>query len=380
MFQRLVCRRIVSIGAAAALAVALTACHKKSPTQPGGQIAITGLTPTSGSSFGGTSVTINGSGFVPGVFVFFGGTAATDVVVVSDAQLTATTPPHVAGPADVTVSVPGASSNLEGAFTYTVAQPGENAPPVITRLRSVGMHPNQPSGYAELKEAVTLAADVTDMETPSDQLQYEWSAARGAIDGMGATVMWQPPADLPVPGTVTITLTVVETYQVPDDQGLPVDRENRVTKTIDMSVHDGPKEVGDMAAEFLELFSDSNVPAQQVVHNFFDRCLGLDGHTNEQQDVRDNRTNYTILEHHIGDPTFQLAFNGSCTIGNRTRFGDACTNFPVMWRSINHANGGATEVVTGIDQVTAVFKTSRWYLCESDFQPDESTTGRIRRR
>lgn len=53
--------------------------------------------------------------------VTFDGTAATNVVVVSDTELTATVPAGTAGPAvDVTVTTAGGSATLADAFTYYV--------------------------------------------------------------------------------------------------------------------------------------------------------------------------------------------------------------------------------------------------------------------
>ncbi len=85
--------------------------------------AVTSVAPASGPSNGGTRLTINGSGFVPGCSVSIGGVAATDVVVDSAASLAATTAANVPGSADVVVQNPdGQAATLAGAFTY-VASP-----------------------------------------------------------------------------------------------------------------------------------------------------------------------------------------------------------------------------------------------------------------
>jgi hypothetical protein len=56
-------------------------------------LSVTAVSPTSGPSAGGTSVTITGTRFADGIEVHFGeGTHATDVVVIDDSHLTATTP------------------------------------------------------------------------------------------------------------------------------------------------------------------------------------------------------------------------------------------------------------------------------------------------
>ena len=60
--------------------------------------AVTGLSPTSGSDAGGTSVTITGTGFTGATVVDFGTTAATGVTVVNDTTITATSPAGTAAP------------------------------------------------------------------------------------------------------------------------------------------------------------------------------------------------------------------------------------------------------------------------------------------
>ncbi|MBV9039956.1 MAG: IPT/TIG domain-containing protein, partial [Acidimicrobiia bacterium] len=83
----------------------------------------TPLSPTSGSSLGGTVVTINGAGFLPNARVTFGGTSASGVSVNgAGTVITATTPAHPAGSAGVTVTnVGGGTATASSAFTYTAA-------------------------------------------------------------------------------------------------------------------------------------------------------------------------------------------------------------------------------------------------------------------
>jgi len=66
---------------------------------------ITGVLPISGSSSGGTNITITGTQFDAAATVTIGGAPATNVVVVSDTQITATTPAGFPGPAVVTVGL-----------------------------------------------------------------------------------------------------------------------------------------------------------------------------------------------------------------------------------------------------------------------------------
>ena len=58
------------------------------------------VSPNSGSTAGGTAVTITGTNFAAGATVTFGGTAATNVVVVNGTTITATTPAGSGGSGD----------------------------------------------------------------------------------------------------------------------------------------------------------------------------------------------------------------------------------------------------------------------------------------
>ena len=86
--------------------------------------AITSISPTSGPSIGGTSVTLQGSNFVAGATVGFGGVAATKVTVVSSSSITAVTPANSAGSVNVIVTNPnGQSGDLYSSQT-PVTNPG----------------------------------------------------------------------------------------------------------------------------------------------------------------------------------------------------------------------------------------------------------------
>jgi len=88
----------------------------------------TGINPNQGPTTGGTTVTITGTGFVPdqtsvticGIVI-----PVTAVTVVNGTTLTFVTPPHAAGPCDVTVTTPGGTT---GPLTFTYIP----VPPVIT--------------------------------------------------------------------------------------------------------------------------------------------------------------------------------------------------------------------------------------------------------
>ncbi len=81
-------------------------------------LAVTSITPNSGSTVGGQAVTVSGTSFQPGATLGFGGVTAT-VVSVSSTTLQATTPAHPAGVSGITVSNPGGpSATLPTAYTF----------------------------------------------------------------------------------------------------------------------------------------------------------------------------------------------------------------------------------------------------------------------
>jgi hypothetical protein len=92
-----------------------------------GGLQVTSITPSSGSTLGGTPVTINGSGFLPGATVKIGN-AASSVDVVSDTELTATTSATAAGTDEVVVTDANGTSTNGPSYTYYSAQP----PTVVT--------------------------------------------------------------------------------------------------------------------------------------------------------------------------------------------------------------------------------------------------------
>jgi sugar lactone lactonase YvrE len=104
---------------------------------------ITSISPTSGTTAGGTQVTITGTNFVPaGAQIDFGGISVTAAGMTAS-QMSATTPPHSAGAVNVKVTNPdGQSATLPNGFTYI-------SPPTISSI-------NPASGPASGGTAVTI--------------------------------------------------------------------------------------------------------------------------------------------------------------------------------------------------------------------------------
>lgn len=335
---------------AAALAALTIAACGGSPSGPGPIVegpVVFSVTPNTGTTLGGTEVTLRGIRFAAGAAVTFGARPGTDVIVQSSEVITARTPPGVSsGAVDVVVSVGGRSSVLSGGFSYEIPVPNE--PPVIKSMAAKGRRAGQPANFADRGERIQISAVVEDAETAPAQLTFEWKACGGTFTGTGAQVEWEAPTDGPAPRPCTIDLTVV-------------DGPHRVTGSMTVRVHDSVKEVGDLALEFLTEFADSSIAPATILRNFSDVCAGK---ADELADVTRNRQMYTMNSHSYGAPTVDVAFGGVCAF--RARRADACVSVPVEWRATFKATG-RPEITVGTSYLTAIYDASRWWLCDSDF-------------
>ncbi len=88
---------------------------------------LTGVSPTSGSTLGGLTVTLTGTSLTGATAVTFGGVAAGALTVVNATTVTATTPAHAAGAVDVAITTPGGTATRASSFTYLLL-------PTITSL------------------------------------------------------------------------------------------------------------------------------------------------------------------------------------------------------------------------------------------------------
>lgn len=233
--------------------------------------------------------------------------------------------------------------------------PPANAVPVVTSILVKGTLAREPAQYATLGETVNVTATVTDAETPVSQLTYEWvSSVGGTFSGNAATTTWTAPATLPgtTPVNATLTLTVVERVDAT--------RNNRVTATSVVDLHNSPKEVGDLAILFLEDFS-RQLPADTVMRNFTATCPEA---AEERAQVEANNAQNQVLSYRIDAATTTVSFAGTCPFRNVR--GDACAQVPVAWTARNRSTG-AVGSNSGIDQVTALLENGSWKLCASDY-------------
>jgi len=122
-------RRPNRVGLMAALALLgflASACSDTSPaapTPPSTAPTIVSITPSSGSTQGGTSITITGTNFAAGATVVIGGVAATAVTVTGTTSIQAVTGAHAAGATDVVVTVGSQTRTLAAGFTSVAPLP-----------------------------------------------------------------------------------------------------------------------------------------------------------------------------------------------------------------------------------------------------------------
>lgn len=80
---------------------------------------LSSVTPSSGSTSGGTFVRITGTEFVPSCWPMFGGIASPEARVEDARNIVAVVPAHAAGAADVQLVCTGTDALLAGGFTFT---------------------------------------------------------------------------------------------------------------------------------------------------------------------------------------------------------------------------------------------------------------------
>lgn len=339
-----------------ALAVLATTCNSPTKPQPVVELAINSVTPSAGSSVGGTDVTIRGVGFAAGATITIGGRAATDVTVRGSDVIAAKTPASsIAGPVDVVVTLNGRTSALTAGFRYEPT--GPNTAPIIRSISAQGRRLRQPPTFADYGETIQITLVVEDAESSAAQLAYQWQQdCSGTFSAAVAQVEWTAPTAGTLPSTCNIQVTVTDGPHV-------------LTRSIAIRLHNSVAEVGALVMEFLEEFADSTIPAERTVRNFSDSCPGKAA---ELKDVSSNRVTHKIHTHAYGPTAVTVAFGGVC----RAKTADACAVTSVEWQSTRLAPPGPPppreETVKGISTISGVYRDSRWWLCESSFDGTSS--------
>jgi hypothetical protein len=216
----------------------------------------------------------------------------------------------------------------------------------------------------EVGAGVQIDATVTDAESSTDALTFEWSADGGTFTGTGPRTTWNPPAG-PTPATYKVTLTVVEKYPAVGSDGATVTAEHRIVAgSVAIRVHDSPAELGEMALRFYELFADSAQSPDACIVDFSDSCGGK---ADEHGDITDNREHYQILDSSFGAPRISYApGDGTAEILVRAAITSRiidCDDMPAP------CSVGDLESVVFDGYLLAVYEDGRWWLCISNARP-----------
>jgi uncharacterized protein YhjY with autotransporter beta-barrel domain len=153
---------------------------------------VSGVSPNTGSTDGGTNVTITGTDFAGATSVKFGGAFASSFTVNSASSITATSPAHSAGTVDVTVTTAGGTSEISAAdrFTYVNAK----VPPVAGGAAVT-------VAYGSSSNRVTL--NLTGGAATSVAVATQ--ALRGTATAVGTTITYTPAASFAGADSFTYT-------------------------------------------------------------------------------------------------------------------------------------------------------------------------------
>ncbi len=163
---------------------------------------ISGVSPNSGPSTGGTTVTINGSGFKSGATVAFGTLFAVSVTVSSSTQIQAVTSSESAGLVGITVTNPDlGTASLPSAFTFL---------PVVGQQPTIKSATTDPGAANSSASCVNqLPVGATHMCTLTITGSNFQGGATVTLGAAGAAT------NVNVVNSTTITATV-PTYSTPD--------------------------------------------------------------------------------------------------------------------------------------------------------------------
>jgi hypothetical protein len=182
---------------------------------------VSSVSPNSGSTHGGTSVTISGSNFASDTKVTFGSTVARNVAVVNSTSITATTPAHAAGAVNVTVSDSKGRGVLRKGFTYTTSTVG------ISFVQAASATPQSPMSsvqvsYPNAQTAGDLNLVVVGwndtsatVQSVTDSLGNTYALAIGPSQGTGLTQSIYFAKKI-LSGSNTVTVTFSQAAAFPD--------------------------------------------------------------------------------------------------------------------------------------------------------------------
>lgn len=190
------------------------------------------IQPSSGSTAGGTVVTVTGQDFAANAVVFIGSQPLLGVAVVNSTQITGIVPPGLPGPSAVSISQSSGSDVLQPGFEYVLAQIRIESTTVLAGAsnNNVGIladHSFDLAGYSlgvtfdgtylQL-DSVTVGgtlADEADFVAPSVNNSFSPSGSFGTL---GVVLDLSPPLDLVIPhgfGNLIAMLSFTASANIP---------------------------------------------------------------------------------------------------------------------------------------------------------------------
>ncbi len=225
---------------------------------------------------------------------------------------------------------------------------GPATPPVIREI-------TVPTSRVEAGRDIAITATVEDAETPLSQLSYQWSASAGTITGSGTTATWTMPKGVTAGVNVTLTLTIVDTYDAVVNNQVVKQQFTVVGTSSAFRVHDSEAELLGLAVKFLrDLFGNSSVRPADCLVDFTDLCADLAfGKTAELADIIHHRSVVEVLSVTFFSQIVSFQGTDAGTVYSDAEFRD-------RWLSDGIVRPYRNEFV-----VTGRYHQGRWWICES---------------
>ena len=206
-------------------------------------LRVDAVTPAFVMTTGGNSITITGQEFAAGATVLVGGVLATNVTVVDDTTITATTPSLSAGTVDVTVTNPdGGSGTLYGELAIL-----DGTGPVAHAGPDQSVEATGPSG------TLVLLDGSASFDPDNEPLTYEWRDEHNNL--LGTNVLVTPALSL---GPHTITLTVSDGLSTPGVDTLVVTIVDTTGPTVTVVSPNGSNRIFTGTPTYLEWTASDN--------------------------------------------------------------------------------------------------------------------------
>lgn len=237
-----------------------------------------------------------------------------------------------------------------GACSTPSAPPPVVGPATAPVIRAITV----PTSRVEAATDVTITATVEDAETPLTQLVYQWSASAGTITGTGATAIWRMPAGITAGVNVSITLTVVDTYDAVVNNQVVKQQFVVAATSASFRVHDSAAEMKELARKFLiDLFGNSSVPVEACLVDFTELGRCAEGKRLERVDITRHREEYVIISARIERQSTRFFGPDEGEVRSISRFTD------------RYIPTGFVGDFCGDFVLTTVYAQGRWWLCES---------------